>query len=78
MPEPYRADTLCENAVKPYQPTPDDIRRELKMQDTLKRYDEARTPAMKRRHWGKYTSLHNQRGPDYIRYLELAKGLYRG
>jgi hypothetical protein len=64
--------------VPGFQPTPDDIQRELKMQDTLKRYHEARTPVMKRRYWGKYTSLHSQRGPDYVRYLELAKGLYRG
>ncbi len=51
--------------VKPYQPTPDDIRRELKMQDCLDRIKTARTPTMKRRYWGKYMSLKRQRGEDW-------------
>jgi hypothetical protein len=64
--------------IKPYQPTPDDIRRELKMQSCLRRAYKARTPAMQRMYWNKYTSLHNQRGPEYVLYLEVKKGLYRG
>ena len=64
--------------VEPYQPTPDDIKRELKLQDCLQRIQQARTPTMKRRYWNKYTSLHNQRGLEYVRYLEVKKGIYRG
>lgn len=59
--------------VAAYKPTPDDLQRELKMQDCLKRIQEARTPTMKRRYWNKYTSLHNQRGPDYVAFLDAAK-----
>lgn len=64
--------------VKPYEPTPDDIRRELKMQDTLRRYDNARAPALKHRLWNKYRSLHNQRPAEYVAWLERKMGLNRG
>jgi hypothetical protein len=48
------------------------------MQDCLQRAQNARNPMMARRYWNKYTSLHNQRGAEYVRYLEVKKGIYRG
>jgi hypothetical protein len=64
--------------IQPYTPTAEDMALESRLRVCMSQYNNARTPARKRVLWAKYRSLHNQRSPDYVRYLELAKGLYRG
>lgn len=64
--------------VKPYTPTAEDVALESRLRVCMSQYNNARTPAMKRRLWAKYRSLHEQRSPEYVRYLEASKGLLRG
>lgn len=64
--------------IKPYTPTAEDEALESRLRICMSQYNNARTPAMKRRLWAKYRSLHEQRSPEFVAWMEREKGLSRG
>lgn len=63
------------NAVKPYQPTRADLEHEKRLQAAMKRHMNAETREEQAKTWRTYQRLHRQRSPEYVRHLELIKGL---
>jgi len=54
----------------PYRPTDTDLGLEQRLKDTLQRIDEAHRPETKSTLWLKYQSLHRQRSPGYVAWME--------